>query len=120
MLMFNACVEQLRKVAATYFTILAVLLTVFFYENSVVGRSRIPRTLARIRWIEREVELMSLAMQSTRGRRRARSCLVLSRKGRKRNLRGRRREELFYLGGVALCSLKHGPASSGAGCKLSH
>lgn len=36
------------------------------------GSGRIPRTQAWIRWIERGVELLSLAVQSTRGRRKVR------------------------------------------------
>jgi hypothetical protein len=54
--------------ATTYLTIFAVLVLFFFYENSVVGRCRIPRFERADSVYRSRVELMSLAMQSTRVR----------------------------------------------------
>ena len=57
-----------KKLAATYLTMFAVLVLFFFYENSVVGSCRIPRFERADSMYRARVELMSLAMQSTRVR----------------------------------------------------
>ena len=46
------------------------VVTIFFYENSVVGSSRIPRSGAWVRCMRREVELMTLSNWSTEADRR--------------------------------------------------